>query len=460
MRNGEISYWFRDTRPKNRGRLNDDLSADICIVGGGFTGLWAAWHAAQQDPSAKIVVLEKHHVGFGASGRNAGWLSPLVPGNRAVYVKSSGSKEAALRLQRRMLSAVDEVLDVMQENNVEAAAKKSGNVVVARTPAAMRRLEERRTGDLRWGYTEDEVQWLSAQELNERIMVNGARGGLFYPTVGRVDPGQMVQSLADLCERQGVTILEDTEVTSIQSGVVTTLRGQVIAPKILRATEGYSSTLAEDPRKIIPINSSIIITEPLADDVWANIGWKNYELLSDNAHVFSYLQKTDDGRILLGGRGKPYRYGSNILLDGSTDLGTVQTLVERLHDMFPATRGSAIDHTWSGVLGVTRDWCATVEYDSVSGLGAAQGYAGHGVTSAYLAAKSLVDLSYDNNTDDATLPWVSHRARSWEPEPIRWTGVHAMYSLFGVADQQEEKTNAQSTSLLARIGGKIAGLAD
>ncbi|MBO1900976.1 FAD-dependent oxidoreductase [Leucobacter weissii] len=441
-----------------RPALGGEATADVCIVGAGFTGLWTAYHLSEARPDLSIVVLERETAGYGASGRNAGWLSPLVPGNRRTFSRTAGTREAGRALQRRMLEAVDEVLEVIAREGIDAGAIRSGNVVVARNRAAMQRLRGRLAADREWGYRDDEGQELSSAEVQERIRVSGAVGGLFYPTVGRLDPGGLVRGLADAVERRGVRIFERTEVTSITPGAAHTSRGAVRAASVLRCTEGYSVELAPDPRRIIPINSSIIVTEPLPESVWSEIGWDRFELFSDAAHVFSYSQRTDDGRILIGGRGNPYRFGSGTGGEGRVDRGTVESLVARLHTMFPATEGHGIAHAWSGVLGVTRDWCASVVYDREHGLGHAQGYAGHGVTSAYLAAKSLAGAVAVPGDDDLSLPWTGRQTRNWEPEPIRWFGVHAMYRLFAYADRIEERRDASRTSVLARLGSRLAGL--
>ena len=464
MKNGELSHWMSSrglqagSIETSRSRLAADIEADVCIVGAGFTGLWTAYHLKRLQPALRIVVLEREIAGYGASGRNAGWLSPLVPGNRRVFAKHAGGREAAVTLQRRMLEAVDEVLDIIASERIDAAAIRSGNLVVARTEAAMHRLRNRLNADRAWGYRPDEGIEFSAEDVAERIRVRGAVGGLFYPTVGRIDPGGLVRGLAELVERLGVKIHEHSGVESISSGHARTKQGIVRAEVILRCTEGYSSEIAPDARRTIPINSSIIVTEPLPSDVWEEIGWRKKELFSDAAHVFSYAQQTDDRRILIGGRGNPYHFRSGTGGEGIVDQRTVGSLTSRLRVMFPATQRFAVDHTWSGVLGVTRDWCASVRFDRRSGLGLAQGYAGHGVTSAYLAAKSLAETVQGISTGDASLPWVGRQTRQWEPEPVRWIGVHAMYRMFSYADWAEERSGASKTSFFARAGSRLAGL--
>ena len=464
MKNGQVSHWMvarGGSLPQphpHRSPLAGETTADVCIVGAGFTGLWTAYHLAQKRPDLTIVVVEKEVAGYGASGRNAGWLSPLVPGNRRVFSRGTGSNAAGVTLQRRMLESVDEVLDIISAERIDAHAIRSGNLIVARTPAAMERLRGRLVSDRSWGFRADEGVELSREEFDERIRVEGAVGGLFYPTVGRIDPAGLVHGLAETVERLGVRIYEHTAATDISPGAVTTSQGRVRAQTVLRCTEGYSAEIASDPRRIIPINSSIIITDPIPSHIWDEIGWRDFELFSDAAHVFSYAQRTDDNRILIGGRGNPYRFGSGTGSDGKVDERTLASLTTRLHKLFPAVADVNVAHTWSGVLGVTRDWCASVLYDNDSGLGHAQGYAGHGVTSAYLAAKSLAETVLGQSAGDAALPWNGRQTRSWEPEPIRWVGVHAMYRLFAYADWSEERSHATKTSLFAQIGSRLAGL--
>jgi hypothetical protein len=169
--------------------------------------------------------------------------------------RTAGSREAGTQLQRRMLEAVDEVLDIVRAESIDAAAIRSGNVVVARNQAAMQRLRDRLASDRSWGYDDEEGMELSSGEVAERIRVHGAVGGLYYPTVGRVDPGGLVRGLAELVERRGAVIHEQSPVTRIESGVARTPRGSVRAGAVLRCTEGYSAEVADDPRRIIPINS-------------------------------------------------------------------------------------------------------------------------------------------------------------------------------------------------------------
>ena len=169
-----------------------------------------------------------------------------------------------------------------------------------------------------------------------------------------------------------------------------------------------------------------------------------------------YAQRTADGRIALGGRGVPYRYGSALDADGATQPKTVAQLADILHSMFPATRTARLEHAWSGVLGVPRDWKATVGLDPQTGLGWAGGYVGTGVAATNLAARTLRDLIVDPGSELTRMPWVNRKVRRWEVEPLRWIAVQAMYAAYYAADRAENG-RAESTSLIARVADKVSG---
>ena len=457
--NGEVSFWMKAQRGALQARpaLAGDVRADVAIVGAGLSGLWAAYHLTSADPSLRIVVLDAEHVGYGASGRNGGWLSQLIPGDRATYAGGRHGMAGVAALQQAMVDGIAEVVSIAADHHLEIDAVRGGNVVVGTTPAAMTRLQARRAADLRYGLPETGVQQLTRDELTARIDIHGALGGLHYPDVTRIDPAKLVLGLATLLEARGVTIHEGSRAETITPGRVTTAGGVLCAPRILIATEGYSGPLL-GARRIIPVNSSMIATNVLSDADWDRIGWGAMECLSDGAHTFIYAQRTADGRIAIGGRGNPYRFGSGTGGDGRTSQATVDLLLARLRRYFPGVAVHAA-HAWSGVLGVSRDWCASVQFDPATGIGHTNGYAGHGVTTAFVASRSLADLALGRSTPATELPWVGYRSRSWEPEPIRYVGVHAMYRLFRIADAWEERRGSHDTSLVARFAGHLAGLA-
>ena len=427
-------------------------SVDVCIVGAGFTGLWTAYYLKRAAPSLSIVVLEREFSGFGASGRNGGWLSALVAGSLDRYAQRCGV-EAARNLQRSMIGTVDEVIRVAHDEGIDADIVKGGVLRIARSEPQMKRLHHSVTEAARW---DNRYELLSSEEARARINVAGAVGASYSVNGARIHPAKLVRGLADVVEASGVTIHESTPVTSIRPHEVTTPFGVVTADYVVRATEGFTSSLPGLHRRWLPMNSSMIATTPIPDATWEEIGWRGRETLGDSAHTFIYAQRTADNRIAIGGRGVPYRYGSRTDSGGETAPVTVRELREMLTSLFPMLRDIGVDHAWSGVLGVPRDWCATVRVDPSTGLGEAGGYAGHGVTATNLAGRTLCDLVLGRETDLTRLPWVDWSCRSWEPEPLRWLGVRSMYLAYRAADRSEAR-GGTSTSRIARLADKISG---
>jgi glycine/D-amino acid oxidase-like deaminating enzyme len=438
MRNGEVSFWYAANGglPARRPTLRGFEDADVSIVGAGLTGLWTAYYLKKAAPAIRVVVCEAEFAGFGASGRNGGWLSGLLPGSREQYAAVSG-KPAVLALQRELFAAVDQVAQVCRDEGIDADLVKGGSLRVATNRAQERRLRAALDEDRAWGLREEDVRYLSADELADRIRIAGAQAALYTPHCARIQPAKLVTGLASAVERLGVTIHEGTRAQHVEPHLVKTPLGGVTTRTVLLATEGFTALLGGRRRQLLPMNSSLIVTEPLSEAAWREIGWDNAETLDDEAHAYIYAQRTADGRIAIGGRGVPYRFGSRPDSRGGTAAATVAQLRTSLARLFPASADAAIDHAWSGVLGVPRDWCAGVVFDRAAGFGWAGGYTGHGVTAAHLAGQTLADLVLGTDTPRTRLPWVGHQAPNWEPEPLRWLGVHALYAAYRSADRRE-----------------------
>ncbi|MCZ7459506.1 NAD(P)/FAD-dependent oxidoreductase [Streptomyces sp. WMMC940] len=457
--NGGISFWYADDGiPAPREPLPGDTTADVCIVGGGYTGLWTAYYLKKAVPFLNITVLEAKFCGYGASGRNGGWLYNGIAG-RDRYARLHGH-DAAVRLQQAMNDTVDEVVRTAAAEGIDAGIHQGGVLEVAYTPAQLARLRAFHATEIAFGEKDRELY--GARETADRVRVAGAVGSSWTPHGARLHPVRLLKGLAGAVESLGVTVHESTPVTEIRPKHAVTPYGTVRAPYVLRCTEGFTASLSHQRRTWLPMNSSMIATEPLPEEVWNQIGWSGRETLGDMAHAYMYAQRTADDRIALGGRGVPYRYGSRTDNDGSTRAATVDALRAVLIRFFPQLTGTEITHAWSGVLGVPRDWCATVTLDRATGLGWAGGYVGSGVATANLAARTLRDLIQQDSgqagpTDLTALPWVNHKVRKWEPEPLRWLGVHTLYAAYRRADLRELTHHTAETARLATLANRISG---
>lgn len=453
---GQVSFWYADMGglPPRRAPLPGDRTADVCIIGAGYTGLWTAYYLKKAAPDLNVIVIEKEFAGFGASGRNGGWLTGGFAWSHERYANGRG--EAPVRaMVAAMNGTVAEVMRVATAEGIKADILPTDEMMVATNPAQLERLRVEVDHRRSWG-EEDRVFAISAEEARARANIPGTLGGMIVQGVARVQPAKLVQGLAHAVERLGVLIAEGTEATEIAPGRVTTPYGTVTAPVVLRATEGFTATLPGLKREWLPLNSAQIVTDPLPPEAWEKIGWQGHEILGDFKNAYCYCQRTREGRITVGGRGVPYRFGSAIDADGAPDTETVRRLTAILHRHFPAARDVPIAHAWCGVLGVPRDWCATVGFDPATGMGWAGGYVGVGVSTSNLAGRTLADLALRQKTDLTALPWVNHHVRRWEPEPLRWLGVTGMYGLLNAADRREDQPGA-GRSRLAALGNWLTG---
>lgn len=457
LRNGDVSFWYADMGglPEPRPPLPGDVEVDVAIVGAGYTGLWTAYYLKKASPSLHIALIERRFAGFGASGRNGGWLNGGFSWSREKYLKTS-NRPAVMAMQAALAGTVDEVDRVASQEAIDADLLRVDNLSVATNRAQLERARERAETIRAWDADPGRIEILDAAAVKARIDIAGALGGCVVRNQARVQPAKLARGLAQAVERLGVAIYEQTAATAIAPGLVTTEHGRVRAETVIRATEGFTAGIPGQERTWLALNSAQIVTEPLPAALWEEIGWKGHELVGTTAHAYCYAQRTREGRIVMGGRGVPYRYGSRTDVDGRTQQATIDQLHAVLTTLLPQTKGLRIDHAWCGVLGVPRDWCTTVGLDPRTRVGWAGGYVGSGVATSNLSGRTLRDLVLDHDTELTRLPWVNRSVRRWEPEPLRWLGVHSMYQLYHLADRREIAGLAR-TSKLARLADRITG---
>lgn len=435
--------------------LSGDLGVDVAVVGGGFTGLWTAYYLAKADPTLRIAIIERDVAGFGASGRNGGWCSALfaVSGERLDQASGPGAGAA---MRRAMVGSVGEVGRVVDSERIDCAFAHGGTVVLARTTVQFERARDEVDRARVGGVSEDDLRLLSAADASAIVGATSIVGGTYTPHCAALDPARLVRGLAEVVERRGVTIYEQTEALAIEPGAVVTARGTVRADTVVRATEGYTRTLRGEERTLIPVYSLMIATEPLPEAFWATAGLARRETFADHRHLVIYGQRTADDRMAFGGRGAPYHFRSAIRPEFDGDPDVHESLRLTLVDLFPALADAAITHRWGGPLGIARDWFTSVGLDRSTRTAWAGGYVGDGVSTTNLAGRTLRDLILQRDTELTTLPWVGHRSRRWEPEPMRYLGINAGLRLAGSADRAEVRAGRatwHSRALDRMLGG-------
>jgi glycine/D-amino acid oxidase-like deaminating enzyme len=427
-----------------RASLPGDRTVDVAIVGAGYTGLWTAYYLSRRQPSLRIAILEAKVAGFGASGRNGGWCSSIFPASWRRIARDGGG-ETVIRLQAVLNASVDEVGRVAAAEGIDCHFHKGGYLSVARNEAQWARAQAEVRAAREWGIGDETLGLLSKENAERRLQASSVLGGTFAPHCAAIHPAKLARGLARAVEARGATIYEQSPVTAMAPGRVTTAVGTVRAEVVLRATEGFTAAMPGHRRDLVPMYSLMVATEPLGPAIWERIGLGQRETFSDKRHLRIYGQRTADGRIAFGGRGAPYHFGSRIAPEYDRD-PTVHAMLRRvLGELLPGLPADLrFTHAWGGCLGIPRDWYPAVRFDRATGMGFAGGYVGDGVALSNVAARALADLVTGSESDLTTLPFVGRQSPRWEVEPARWIGVNAVTQLFRAADRSEARSGRPS----------------
>jgi glycine/D-amino acid oxidase-like deaminating enzyme len=448
------SMWL-DTAPGSlepRPSYEGSSEVDVAVIGGGFTGLWTAYYLSRADPSLSIAVLEAEICGFGASGRNGGWASALFSASHKS-VAAVGGRAGAVAQQQAMNDTVDEIGRVAAAEQIDCHYAKGGTLSLARTSSQLARLLAQVQDEKEWGV--GDYQWLDQAAAREKLDAAGVLGAAWTPHCAAIQPAMLARGLADVLARSGVGLYERSRVTSYGPRRVHLSEGILHARHVIRATEAWTATMPGQRRTVLPVYSLMIATEPLPQEFWDSVGWRDRETVTDGRHLLIYAQRTADNRIAFGGRGAPYHFRSRIEPSFDRETAVFAELERSLVELFPALADVPVTHRWGGPLAAPRDWFSSVGYDPRSGLGAAGGYVGDGVSTTNLAGRTLADLVLGRDTDLTRLPWVGHRSRRWEPEPLRFLGVNTGRLLAVAADREEAVTGRPS--LLGRLAKASIG---
>ncbi len=422
---------------------------DVVIMGAGYTGLWSALALSEARPDLSILVVEKEIAGFGASGRNGGWCSALFPSGPAALIKRHGQDKAEA-LREAMVDAVDQVGAWAKKLNIDCDFLRGGTMMLARNKVQLERAAE--TLHEASLTTADLHEWRTPEES---LRATSVLGSVFDPACARINPAKLARGLARALEERGVRIAERTEVISYKPHSITTLRGTLKADVIVDALEGYRSQLAQTRRHSLPLYSLMIATEPMPNTVFDAIGLEHGMTFSDFRSLIIYGQRTADNRIAFGGRGAPYHFASKVTPEYDRVPAVFEALETTLKELFPEVQPYTVTHSWGGVLGVPRDWHASVSFDPATMIARAGGYVGDGVGLSHLAGFTVSDLVLGLETLRTNLPFVNHRSPRWEPEPLRYLGAMAAIVGVDLADRSETRTGKRS--LIQKLIAPLTG---
>lgn len=436
-------------------KLEQTDEFDVLIIGAGYTGLWSAYYLHLNDPSLKIAIIEKNTVGYGASGRNGGWCSTIMPMSLDSIAKRHG-RDQAVAMQNAMFATLDEIKTRTTSLGIDCDFVQGGSIEVLRSENQFVRAENRVRHLRQYGYGDDFYQLLDRDETINILRSSHTMAGLLDRHSAVIHPKKLCLGLANVVRAQGTKIIENLDVLAYSAGQVETRHRTYKANIVLRTTEAFSVNFSQDKRTVIPLYSMMVATEPLTADVWSDIGLQGRPTFNDGRNMIIYGQRTADHRLAFGGRGAPYHFGSKISTTFNFNQNVAQRLRSTLIDLFPVLERTEFTHHWGGPLAAPRDWTFNISYNPATGLGSAGGYVGDGVATSNLAGRTLADLVCNRSTEITRLPSVNHTSKKWELEPVRYAAVNSLTKLAMLADWREDKTGRPAT-LINGVIDKITG---
>jgi glycine/D-amino acid oxidase-like deaminating enzyme len=441
-----------------RAALEHDLDVDVAIIGAGYTGLWTAYYLKRLAPGLNIAIVEAQTAGFGASGRNGGWLMGNILGeDRLLAGLSPEQRRASFDL---LHSIPDEVELVIEREGIACDYRKGGVLYCAARYPEQEASLRRYLDDLyRQGLTESDYRWLSPEQLAQQIRVAKPYGGIYAPHVATIHPAKLVRGLARTVENMGVKIYENSPVTQWQSGSLRTAKASVRCRWIVPAVEGYATTLPPLGRYQLPVQSLIVATEPLSAATWDEIGLNRGQAFSESSRQVTYGQRTADNRLVFGARGG-YQFAGKLRHDFDLTTNEVELRRYLFGELFPQLKNVRITHAWGGNLGMSRRFKPHMLCDHTSGIALSGGYGGEGVGASNLGGRTLADLILERDTELVHQPWVMPQGgldslKAWEPEPCRWLGYNAIIRSFVHEDQT--LANPATSPWRRKLASGVAG---
>lgn len=448
------SYWLGLDAYQPTAPLQGDVEADVVIIGGGFTGLWSAYHLLKADPGLTVVVLEASAVGYGASGRNGGFAMTLVHRSLQTLVRQLGP-ERALAIYRAAEQAIATIQRTCADEKIEADLMPNGLLTVSNTPFQddhiLREAEVARQLGI------EGVRFLEKADIQARVHSETFRCALEEATCVLVNPARLVRGLKEALIRAGGRVFEQTpmEELSQSNGTVTvrTPGGSVRAQRGLLAANAYSGSIPELSGRVMPFYSYILLSEPLTDSQWERIGWEGREGMEDRRTFLHYFRPTVDGRLLWAGRDAPYRPdGPNPRYD--RDERVFGRLEETFQWTFPQLRDVKFEYRWGGPVGVTSTFLPGAGWLKGDRVAYAFGYNGHGVAITCLLGMSVRDLMLERDSEFANLALVGRLPLSLGPRLIRDPIVRAQSSFL---QRQDDAGRELRPSWLVRLSQRVFG---
>jgi glycine/D-amino acid oxidase-like deaminating enzyme len=432
------SYWLGESPYEESPPLTGSAKVDVAVVGGGFCGLSTAYYLKRADPSLRVAVLEDKIVGYGASGRNAGFAMTLMGFTLGITTMRFG-KARAKEAHDFAHAAVDHIGQMVDSHGIDCDYEKPGLLTVALNPAQVKRLQD--DIELAEKIGIPGLKWIEPGDLASEVRSETYLGARWEEQCALINPAKYVRGLKRVAQETGVEVYERTPVSALHTDGnprLDTPGGAVQANKVVLATNAFSGRFPLLKRKQFPVFTYIILTEPLSPEKLAEIGWQARQGIEDARNMIHYYRLTPDNRILFGGSDARYYYGGPLDRDRSKE--TFRRLRRDLNQTFPTLKSVKIEHRWGGPVSVPIDFFPAMGYAGKDKrIAYALGCVGHGVAMMNMAGQVLRDLVLERQTSLTDLFFVNRRVVPLPPEPLRFAMAESIRSALRAQDAWEAR---------------------
>jgi len=428
-----VSLWSGSQPPKNP-PLNEDIDVDVAIIGGGYTGLSAAYYLSQRFPGKEIALFDARGVGHGASGRNGGMVLPQTPNEYMVFYSDLQTHK---RIYDVTVKNMDDLAHLIQGQNIDCDFTRNGALLVIAKESQVEQYRQYATQAQSLGMP---IEYWDRNRTQAEIGTQVYFSSLFDPNAGEVHPMKLVHALKKAAEAAGARVYEDSPVYELEEGETVRLsvgeaNHKVMAKAVVLATNGYTSKLGFFKNSVLPIHTPMAVTPPLPESTFSEIGWNNKIAYSDTYNLLYHLSRTTDNRILIGSGYVNYFFNNGIVNKDDPNVLKAH-LYKELVRIYPRLSGIDFEYVWTGILGFSVDFS-----QSVGVMGAHKNiyyglcYVGHGINLSTLFGKIIADIYAGEESNWNSFPFLNHHFIPLPPEPLKWVALHSTRAYFRMADE-------------------------
>jgi len=436
-----VPFWLDDpSRPAPEPELTENSTADLLVIGAGFTGLWTALLAKEENPSRDVLILEAGEVATGATGRNGGFMDASI--THGFYNGLSRWPKELGTLLELGIANLDEIESTIKRLGIECDYRRTGDIDMATEPYQVKEMKQEL--EIAAPY-QTNFQFLDRDQVQAVVKSPIFIAGLKRPDSALINPAHLAWGLRKICLNLGVRLYEHSPVVKLAEEknrvIAFTQHGCVRASCVALATNAFPPLLKQLKHYVIPVYDYALVTEPLTAAQRGSIGWHGREGISDASRQFHYTRTTADGRILWGGYDAVYYWNNGFGAHLENDPASFARLAEHFFQTFPQLEGLRFSHAWGGAI----DTCSrfspfwgTAHHGKIAYV---MGYTGLGVGASRFGARVILDILDSHRTERTELEMVRSKPLPFPPEPLRSLGIHLSRWSMDQADRNQGREN-------------------